>query len=127
MTLNLTPWQVRHQNNDTLPTAQIRRQRNRMAVVAGMVGLALMGGLVQVLHASVDRGEALRSAARLQLQLYSSCAGLGSAPDRHACRHDSLQALSSVYRGSQAAAEAPVQGAASTGVVPDGLVATALR
>jgi hypothetical protein len=88
----LSQWQLRHMGpaDGRGPHPAWRHHWPWMALVAVTL-LALLGGLTQVLLLSVQQGETLRSNTRLQGEAFWNCNSLGTAAERHACRHDSLQ------------------------------------
>ncbi len=92
----LTAWQTRHLSRHFTPAARaasraLRRHWVAAALAAGTLVL-LMVGLLQVLQTAVQQGDALRATTRQQGEAFWHCNSLGSPADRHACRHQSLQA-----------------------------------
>ncbi len=90
-----THWQASHLNRRLTPTAlaaaRALRQRWGWALLAGLTLAVLLAGLLQVLRTAVLQGDALRATTRQQGEAYWHCNTLGTAAERHACRHLSLQ------------------------------------
>jgi negative regulator of sigma E activity len=90
----LTAWQARYTNAASMRALQSRRgwwSGVALGAVAMLALLALLAGLTQVLLTSVQQGEAMRATTRQQGEAYWGCNSLGTAAERHACRHESLQ------------------------------------
>jgi hypothetical protein len=94
MQAELTAWQARHMNGAATKAMLTRRcgwGKAALVAVAMLAFLSLLAGFTQVLLTSVEQGEAMRATTRQQGEAFWGCNALGTAVERHACRHESMQ------------------------------------